>query len=146
MGGSLGTFKNGLQSLPLQVAKILGPKVRLSRKLVKLSREGDLYVSTFETPNGGTETVKSKAVVLTAPSYVTSKIIGGKTGILPEVEELDAVYYPPVASVTIAYPNEGESCRYHRFLGHILLIYSIDMLYCCALLLYLLICSIDTLY
>ena len=106
-GGSLGTFKNGLQSLPLQVAKILGSKVRLSRKLVELTREGDLYVSTFETPNGGKETVKSKTVVLTAPSYVTSKIIGGQTGILPEVEALDEVYYPPVASVTIAYPNEA---------------------------------------
>ena len=30
----------------------MGDKVRLSRKLVKLSREGEEWVSTFETPTG----------------------------------------------------------------------------------------------
>lgn len=30
----------------------MGDKVRVSRKLVNLAKEGEMWVSTFETPNG----------------------------------------------------------------------------------------------
>jgi hypothetical protein len=30
----------------------MGDKVRVSRKLIKLAREGEEWVSTFETPTG----------------------------------------------------------------------------------------------
>jgi protoporphyrinogen/coproporphyrinogen III oxidase len=105
-GGSLGSFKNGLQSLPNRVQAILGDKVKLSRKLVNVAKEGNLWVSTFETPKGK-EVLKSKSLVLTAPGYVTASIVGGSKGVVPEASRLGDVYYPPVASVTIAYPNEA---------------------------------------
>ena len=38
--------------LYLQVKEIMGDKVRVSRKLVNLAKEGEMWVSTFETPNG----------------------------------------------------------------------------------------------
>jgi oxygen-dependent protoporphyrinogen oxidase len=52
-GGSLGTFKRGLQSLPLKVKEIMGDKVRISHKLKKVSRDADgSWMATFDTPKG----------------------------------------------------------------------------------------------
>lgn len=107
-GGSLGTFKNGLQSLPLAVQEQMGPeKFRVSHKLVSVQKDAEgRWVSSFETPDG-LKTLRSKSLLLTAPGYVTSKITGGADGIVPVSEELNNINYPPVASVTIAYPNSA---------------------------------------
>jgi len=91
------------------VAKVLGPsKVRLSHKLVSVARGpgGEGWISTFET--GKTKkTIKSKTLVLTAPAWAVAPIVGGSNGVLPEAKALEKVYYPPVASVTVAYPNDA---------------------------------------
>lgn len=108
-GGSLGTFKRGLQSLPLKVKDCLGPdKVKLSHKLKSVSRseDGPGWISTFETPNGDVS-IKSKVLLVTAPSYVVAPIVGSEGGVLPEAKALENIYYPPVASVTVAYPNDA---------------------------------------
>lgn len=44
---------------------------------------------------------------MTSPAYVTSKIFGGEEGLVPEASGLDEINYPPVASVTVAYPNDA---------------------------------------
>jgi len=106
LGGSLGTFKNGLQTLPLKVQEKLGSKVRLSHKLVKVSQSNDEWISEFETPNGN-KIIKSKVLLITSPSYATSSILGGPEGLIPEISLLNEINYPPVASVTVAYPNEA---------------------------------------
>ena len=107
-GGSLGTFKRGLQSLPLKVKEILGDKVRLSHKLntVVRSKDGKSWLAEFQTPRG-TKTYKASTLLITAPSWVVAPIVGGKDGVLPEAEALKNVYYPPVASVTVSYPNSA---------------------------------------
>ncbi len=107
--GSLGTFKRGLQSLPLKVQEILGDqKVRLNHKMKKIrkSDDGKSWLTTFET-RSGTKVVKSKTLLVTAPSYVVAPIVAEAQGALAEAEELSKVYYPPVGSVTIAYPNSA---------------------------------------
>ena len=71
----------------VQVKEIMGDKVRTSRKLIKLSRDGEEWVSTFETPTG-TEVVHSKSIIMTAPGYVAAKLVGGDDGILPEASTL----------------------------------------------------------
>ena len=76
-GGSLGTFKRGLQSLPLKVLEILGDrKVRLGHKMKKIRRssDGKSWLTTFET-KAGTKVVKSKTLLVTAPSYVVAPIV-----------------------------------------------------------------------
>eukprot|EP00596_Hydrurales_sp_CCMP1899_P002047 CAMPEP_0119033874 /NCGR_PEP_ID=MMETSP1177-20130426/944_1 /TAXON_ID=2985 /ORGANISM="Ochromonas sp, Strain CCMP1899" /LENGTH=487 /DNA_ID=CAMNT_0006990967 /DNA_START=352 /DNA_END=1815 /DNA_ORIENTATION=- len=106
MGGSLGTFKNGLQTLPLKVAEILGDKSKINHKMISLRKEGEDWISTFDTPQG-VQIFHSKSVIMTAPGYVAAKLVGGEDGVLPEASALGDVYYPPVASVTIAYPNSA---------------------------------------
>lgn len=90
----------------------------LSHKLVKVLRDGDSWVSVFETSPGKTKQVRSKALILTSPAYVTSGIMGGG-GVLPAAEELSNVNYPPVASVTVAYPNEAFKVPVRGF-GHLI--------------------------
>lgn len=110
-GGSLGSFKNGLQSLPLRVQEILGNQVLVSHALQKVEKMSDgSWLSTFKTSSGALKKIKSKALLLTAPAYVTAPLLSGKDGsegVLPEASELDKIRYPPVASVTVAYPNEA---------------------------------------
>jgi oxygen-dependent protoporphyrinogen oxidase len=88
------------------VQEILGKKVLVSHKLTKVSRDGEYYVSTFDTGKGSKKVIKSKALIVTAPSHVCCDIEGIKD-LVPEAAELAKVYYPPVASVTVAYPNEA---------------------------------------
>ncbi|KAJ1428611.1 hypothetical protein B484DRAFT_413292 [Ochromonadaceae sp. CCMP2298] len=117
-GGSLGTFKNGLQSLPLRVKELLGNKVKTGYKLLSVARDGEDWLSTFDTATGK-KTIRSKALILTAPGYVTSEIVGGPNGVVPEAKELGDVRYPPVASVTIAYPNDAFKKPLKGF-GHLI--------------------------
>ena len=107
-GGSLGTFADGLQSLPLAVQEQLPPSsVRVSHKLTAVERDasGSGWRCTFETPSGS-KVLNAKALLMTAPGYVTSKLVGD-AGVVPAAKALAEVDYPPVASVTVAYPNSA---------------------------------------
>jgi len=121
-GGSLGSFQDGLQSLPLKVQEIMGSKVRTSHKLVKVEKDkkssSDEWLATFETGKG-IKVIRSKALIITSPAYVTAPIVGGLGGVLPEASALDKINYPPVASVTVAYPNEAFKEPLRGF-GHLI--------------------------
>ncbi len=92
-----------MQSIPLKIQEILSDKVLLSHKLLKVEKDGNEWISTFQTKSG-VKKIRSTAVLMTSPAYVTAEILGLNT--IPEAKELENIVYPPVASVTIAYPNE----------------------------------------
>eukprot|EP00802_Teleaulax_amphioxeia_P001113 Tamp_01114.p2 GENE.Tamp_01114~~Tamp_01114.p2 ORF type:complete len:554 (-),score=171.66 Tamp_01114:4270-5907(-) len=102
-GGALGSFKEGLLALPRAVQGTLGDKVKLGWKVESVTKEGEMYVTVFSTPEG-TKKVRSKTVAVTAPAHATSKLLGD---MMPEAAALDDISYPTVASVTLAYPKDA---------------------------------------
>jgi oxygen-dependent protoporphyrinogen oxidase len=122
--GELGSFRNGLQTLPNRIAEVLGDKVLTSRALEKVEKASDgRFKATFSTPDGP-ETVIAKVVCLTSPTRVTCKVAAD---LIPAAGRLEEVYSPPVASVTMAYKKEwfkqlpgGTTENPLRGFGHLL--------------------------
>lgn len=109
--GNPGSFKKGLSTLPKAIEAKLGDKVRLQWKLTKLEKNDDLFVATYNTPNG-VQTVRAKSVVSTAPAHALSDVLEPVMPESPSIfkkvrAEIDriGIYHPPVAAVTVAYPK-----------------------------------------
>jgi protoporphyrinogen/coproporphyrinogen III oxidase len=103
--GELGSFREGIKMLPEAIATKLrsqGTAVKQQWTLRSLEKQGDIYISKFDTPTGE-ETLRSRSVVLTTPAYVTAKIL---QDYLPAASQaLNEIFYPTVACVVLAYPK-----------------------------------------
>mmetsp|Transcript_2930 Transcript_2930/g.5496 ORF Transcript_2930/g.5496 Transcript_2930/m.5496 type:complete len:628 (-) Transcript_2930:137-2020(-) len=123
--GNPGSFRKGLSTLPNAISESLGQpvggpdvspnpeaKLRLQWKLTKVERGDDgVYAATYDTPSG-TQTVRARAVVSTAPAHalgdIFSSVLPAATRLLDEVRaniNRVGIYYPPVCAVTVAYPK-----------------------------------------
>eukprot|EP00467_Chlorarachnion_reptans_P001350 CAMPEP_0114510122 /NCGR_PEP_ID=MMETSP0109-20121206/13607_1 /TAXON_ID=29199 /ORGANISM="Chlorarachnion reptans, Strain CCCM449" /LENGTH=551 /DNA_ID=CAMNT_0001689385 /DNA_START=290 /DNA_END=1945 /DNA_ORIENTATION=- len=108
-GGALGSFRNGLASMAQATEQILNSgekeRVRTSWKLTDVSSDNDgWYTATFNTPNG-MRALKTKALSITAPAHKAQEFLENVANDAGEL--LSNIYYPPVASVTLAYPKEA---------------------------------------
>lgn len=102
-GQTVGSFKEGLQTLPEAIAKELDDKIRCDWKLTAVSKNADgIYELEYSTPEGA-QTVQTRSVALTAPSYVVADLLGDQVPALAEA--LGGIDYPPVCAVTLAYPE-----------------------------------------
>ncbi|HEY9874454.1 MAG TPA: protoporphyrinogen oxidase [Candidatus Obscuribacterales bacterium] len=103
--GELGSFKEGLQSLPKAIASQLGDTVKLNWSLTQLRpTEHQTYIAEFSTPEGSQQ-VEARTVVLTTPAYVTAELLQPLT---PKASAaLQEMSYPPVACVVLAYPEDA---------------------------------------
>ncbi len=103
--GELGSFRQGIQMLPEAIATKLreaGTPVKQQWILRSLEKQGEVYISKFDTPMGE-EIVTSRSVVLTTPAYVTAKLL---QDYLPAASQaLNEIFYPTVACVVLAYPK-----------------------------------------
>ncbi|XP_047970860.1 protoporphyrinogen oxidase 1, chloroplastic [Salvia hispanica] len=102
-GQTVGSFRKGLATLPNAISSSLGSKVKVSWKLTTISKlDNGCYLLTYETPSG-TVSLQSRSVVMTIPSYVASTILRPLSA--TAADSLSKFYYPPVAAVTISYPE-----------------------------------------
>lgn len=103
-GGALGSFRDGLATLPRAIAKDLGEsRVRLGWSLTSLDqREDGRYVATYDTPDGPVSVV-ARTVALTCPARATANILAT---VAPRAAALERIRYPCVWSVTLAYPKD----------------------------------------
>ncbi len=115
--GTIGSFKEGLQTFPRAAAKHLGDSnVRTGWTLLSVTKTNNsdttaaahdkgFYECIFETPSGNHH-IKARYVALTVPAYQLKDVTGLKE-LVPEVARLNEIYYPPIASVALAYPLEA---------------------------------------
>ena len=47
---------------------------RLNWRLTSISKEGDLFVLAYDTPDGGVS-IRARSVAMTAPSYVVADLL-----------------------------------------------------------------------
>jgi len=113
--GELGSFREGIKMLPEAIAAKLieqGTAVKQQWTLRSLEKQGEIYISKFDTPIGE-ETVRSRSVVLTTPAYVTAKLL---QDYLPAASQaLNEIFYPTVACVVLAYPKSEFVCDMKGF-------------------------------
>ena len=114
--GELGSFRTGLQALPLAIAEKLGDRVKLQWQAKQLQTgENGNYCVDFATPEGE-KRLEARSVVLTIPAYAAAHLLkpleekigaGDRAASPPEncsFGVLDTISYPPVACVILAYP------------------------------------------
>ena len=105
-GQTVGSFRRGLQTLPNAIAEKLSHCIRTSWKLTAIKKKKDdgIFELTYETPSGA-KTIKARTVALTIPSYTAAELF--KNDIPEASEALDGFDYPPVAAVTLTYPESA---------------------------------------
>ncbi|KAK7344329.1 hypothetical protein VNO77_13802 [Canavalia gladiata] len=104
-GQTVGSFQKGLTMLPDAISARLGNKVKLSWKLLSISKlDSGEYSLTYETPEG-VVSLQCKTVVMTIPSYVASALLRPLSA--AAADALSKFHYPPVAAVSISYPKEA---------------------------------------
>ncbi|WJX19744.1 Protoporphyrinogen oxidase 1, chloroplastic [Trifolium repens] len=104
-GQTVGSFRKGLTMLPNAISARLGNKVKLSWKLLSISKlDNGEYSLTYETPEG-VVSLQSKSVVMTIPSHIASPLLRPLSP--TAADALSKFYYPPVAAVSISYPKEA---------------------------------------
>eukprot|EP01031_Cornospumella_fuschlensis_P034842 gene34842-42194_t len=120
-GGALGSFKRGLQSLPLKIQEILGSRVRLGHQLVKIEKKQDgTYTCLFRTAKGEKQ-IRTRALLLTAPAHVATEVLAASPTLAsPSFTPLSQVVYPPVYSVTLAYPTSAFANTPLKGFGHLI--------------------------
>ncbi|AFZ12111.1 protoporphyrinogen oxidase [Crinalium epipsammum PCC 9333] len=103
--GELGSFKEGLQSLPKAIASHLGENIKLNWTLTELRQTANqTYIAEFSTPEGSQQ-VEARTVVLTTPAYVTAELLHN---LAPNASiALKEIPYPSVACVVLAYPDDA---------------------------------------
>lgn len=114
--GALGSFRNGLVSLPKAIADKLGDSVKLEWKMTALEALNDgRYRATYETPDGRLSVV-AKAIAITAPARAAASILNH---IAPGTKRYEDIHYPSVWSVSLAYPK-GEFKEPLRGFGNLI--------------------------
>ncbi|XP_065859895.1 protoporphyrinogen oxidase 1, chloroplastic [Euphorbia lathyris] len=104
-GQTVGSFRKGLIMLPEAIASRLGSNVKLSWKLLSITKlDSGEYSLTYETPEGSVS-LQTKSVVLTIPSHIASSLLNPLSTAAGEA--LSKFYYPPVAAVSISYPKDA---------------------------------------
>jgi len=108
-GATVGSFREGLKMFPEALDKYLdkaGAKPKLNWKLDKLSWDAvkQEHVLDYSTPDGA-KRLRSRSVVLTAPSHVAATLLrplSEKTA-----NALEEINYPRVGAVTVEYPKSA---------------------------------------
>lgn len=99
------SFKNGMQTLPDAIGKVLGNDVQTSATVEKLAHDEkeNMYILHYST-NGSLHTHRTNSVLFAVPAAVSARLIRSFDDSLSK--SLQNIYYPPVTEVFIGYKSE----------------------------------------
>ncbi|MGH9774921.1 MAG: protoporphyrinogen oxidase [Candidatus Acidiferrales bacterium] len=106
---ALCSFRQGMGELPQAIAKSLGERVQCQARVEKISHARSNGSAEFELHvniHGRTEALRTHAVVLAAPAYVTSPLLGA-VGSEHLATAVGGIPYAPVAVVGGGYAREA---------------------------------------
>lgn len=103
-GQTVGSFRGGLKTLPEAIASKISGAIRTSWTLKSIQKEDGVYRLRYDTPSGPRD-VRTRTVALTVPSYVAADLIRPVSG--TAANALSSFDYPPVAAVTLTYPESA---------------------------------------
>jgi protoporphyrinogen/coproporphyrinogen III oxidase len=96
------SFKNGMQSFPRALYKVLGEKVSLNSTVNSVQKEAGSF-KVFYTQSGEPKSIICDNVVSAIPSYNAAEIFDFDQVLK---DHLNAIYYPPVLVLFLAYKKK----------------------------------------
>jgi len=98
--GASFSFRNGMQTLPDALARVL-PRIEYGTRVERVVRRADGAIAIEGTCAGTPIARCARSVVIAAPAYAAAKMIDG---VMPETARaLEAVPYAPITSTASAY-------------------------------------------
>lgn len=99
--GRMISFRQGMQTFPLAIARALGDAVEMSAPVTGLTRAGDQWqIQTVD----GKPSVSADQVVLAVPAYLAADLLAP---LMPDAADaLRQIDYPPVASVALGFRRD----------------------------------------
>lgn len=98
------SFKKGMQTFPLAIAKYLGDTVKLNCDVSGVYKTDNGYKVVYSQLNDE-KSIDCDTVVSAVPSYAASKIFAGIDKKL--VSQLNEIYYPPVLVLYLVYKKSA---------------------------------------
>jgi oxygen-dependent protoporphyrinogen oxidase len=96
------TFAEGVAELPHALAKRLGDRVRYNTSVERVVPEAGRWRIAFRRHGGEVEQLRTGRVILAVPAHAAARMLEDALG-AQAVEPLDAIPYPPVLAVNVAY-------------------------------------------
>jgi oxygen-dependent protoporphyrinogen oxidase len=97
------SFKNGMQTLPLALAKHLGNRVLTDSEIISVEKSADEKFIVTYIADGKKSTIVSDAVLSTIPPYGINKLLSNFDANIDVV--FSKIEYPPVLVCYLVYPK-----------------------------------------
>lgn len=94
------SFSNGMQTFPNAIAKRLVGKFVLNATVKSVERKNNKWIVSFQN-NSTPESIECDSIISTVPSYIAAEIFKNLDADL--TNHLNAIYYPPVMVLYLAY-------------------------------------------
>ncbi|KAI8468570.1 MAG: flavin-containing amine oxidoreductase-domain containing protein [Monoraphidium minutum] len=103
-GQTVGSFRNGLQTLPEAIGAKLADRIRCNWKLTSITQDASsgVYTLSYDTPSGPSS-LRARSVAMTMPAWALADLV--RPAAPAAADALAGFDYPPVAAVTLAYPQ-----------------------------------------
>jgi len=98
------SFKQGMETLPVAIARYLGDRVRTGTRIQSVERIGKQWMLTAVCVQGE-EKIGADAVVLATPAASAARLVAPLSAVL--AGQLNGIPYAPMAVLTLGFPDRA---------------------------------------